>query len=170
MRLPCRHMAKRKCSWDTIKCDGVRTPVSGGSVAYPPDKTPSRPPKLKYETLKLVEFFPIFQCKATQLKIFWYRFWFQRFWNCKLLLWYRLMRRATTLIRAPTWRSAAPGRVEKCRPWASREMSQPKPRVKTKSNLSERNYFIAMHHQVGVNFENFTEVKFRDILLIGTNV
>jgi len=25
-----------------------------------------------------------------------------------------------------------------------------------------------MHHQAGVNFENFTEVKFRDILLIGT--
>jgi len=24
-----------------------------------------------------------------------------------------------------------------------------------------------MHHQVGVHFENFTEVKFRDILLIG---
>jgi len=25
-----------------------------------------------------------------------------------------------------------------------------------------------MHYQAGVNFENFTEVKFRDILLIGT--
>jgi len=25
-----------------------------------------------------------------------------------------------------------------------------------------------MHHQAGVNFENFTEVKFRDILLTGT--
>ena len=25
-----------------------------------------------------------------------------------------------------------------------------------------------MHHQTGVNFENFTEVKFRDILLTGT--
>jgi len=25
-----------------------------------------------------------------------------------------------------------------------------------------------MHHQAGVNFENFTDVKFRDILLIGT--
>jgi len=27
-----------------------------------------------------------------------------------------------------------------------------------------------MHHQAGVNFENFTEVKFRDILLTGTDV
>jgi len=25
-----------------------------------------------------------------------------------------------------------------------------------------------MHHRAGVNFENFTEVKFRDILLTGT--
>jgi len=25
-----------------------------------------------------------------------------------------------------------------------------------------------MHHQAGVNFENFTEVKFQDILLTGT--
>jgi len=25
-----------------------------------------------------------------------------------------------------------------------------------------------MHHQAGVNFENFTEVKFRDILRTGT--
>ena len=25
-----------------------------------------------------------------------------------------------------------------------------------------------MHHQAGVNFENFTKVKFRDILLTGT--
>jgi len=25
-----------------------------------------------------------------------------------------------------------------------------------------------MHHQAGVHFENFTEVKFRDILLNGT--
>jgi len=25
-----------------------------------------------------------------------------------------------------------------------------------------------MHHQAGVNFENFTEVKFRDVLLTGT--
>jgi len=32
----------------------------------------------------------------------------------------------------------------------------------------ERNYFITMHHQAGVHCENFTEVKFRDILLIGT--
>jgi len=31
----------------------------------------------------------------------------------------------------------------------------------------ERNYFTTMHHQVGVHFENFTEVKFRDILLTG---
>jgi len=27
-----------------------------------------------------------------------------------------------------------------------------------------------MHHQAGVHFENFTEVKFRDILLTGTDV
>jgi len=52
--------------------------------------------------------------------------------------------------------------VEKCRP--------PKPRVKAKSSLSGRNFFITMHHQVGVNFENFTEVKFRDSLLTGTDV
>jgi len=32
----------------------------------------------------------------------------------------------------------------------------------------ERNYFITMHHQAGVHFENFTEVKFRDIVLTGT--
>ena len=31
-------MAKRKCSWDTIKWDGVRTPVSGGSVVTPPPR------------------------------------------------------------------------------------------------------------------------------------
>jgi len=30
------------------------------------------------------------------------------------------------------------------------------------------NYFITMHHQTGVNFENFTAVKFRDILLTRT--
>jgi len=62
--------------------------------------------------------------------------------------------------RAPTWGSSAPGRVEKCRP-------APKPRVKAKSSLSGRNYFTTMHHQAEVNFENFTEVKFRDILLTG---
>ena len=28
-----------------------------------------------------------------------------------------------------------------------------------------RIYFITMHQQAGVHFENFTEVKFRDILL-----
>ena len=50
--------------------------------------------------------------------------------------------------------------VEKCR---SR-----KPRIKAKSSHSGRNHFITMHHQAGVNFENFTEVKFRDILLTGT--
>ena len=50
----------------------------------------------------------------------------------------------------------------------SQKVPPPKPRVKAKSSLSGRNYFIAMHHQVGVNFENFTEVKFRDILLTGT--
>jgi len=27
-----------------------------------------------------------------------------------------------------------------------------------------------MHHHAGVNFENFTEVTFRDILLTGTDV
>ena len=31
-----------------------------------------------------------------------------------------------------------------------------------------RNYFITVHHQTGIHFENFTEVKFRDILLTGT--
>jgi len=64
--------------------------------------------------------------------------------------------------RAPTWGSAFPGRVEKCR--------RPKPRVEAKSSLSGRNYFITMHHQAGVNFENFPEVKFRDILLTGMDV
>jgi len=34
----------------------------------------------------------------------------------------------------------------------------------------ERIYFITMHHQAGVHFENFTEVIFRDILLAGTDV
>jgi len=43
----------------------------------------------------------------------------------------------------------------------------PKPRVKAKSSLSERNYLITMHHQAGVNYENFIEVKFQDILLTG---
>jgi len=43
-----------------------------------------------------------------------------------------------------------------------------KSRVKAKSSLSGRNYFITMHHQAGVNFEYFTAVKFRDILLTGT--
>jgi len=66
--------------------------------------------------------------------------------------------------RAPTWGSAALGRVEKCRP----ALSPTKPRVKAKSSLFGRNYFITMHHQAGINFENFTEVKFRDILLTGT--
>jgi len=32
----------------------------------------------------------------------------------------------------------------------------------------ERNYFITMHYQAGVHFENFPKVKFRDILLTGT--
>jgi len=32
----------------------------------------------------------------------------------------------------------------------------------------ERNYFLTVHHQAGVNFVNFTEVKFREILLSGT--
>jgi len=50
----------------------------------------------------------------------------------------------------------------------SRKVQPPKPRVKAKSSLSGRNYFITMHHQAGVHFENFTEVKFRDILLTGT--
>jgi len=31
----------------------------------------------------------------------------------------------------------------------------------------ERNYFIGMHHQAGVHFENFTEMKFRNILQTG---
>jgi len=61
----------------------------------------------------------------------------------------------------------------KCRLWASRKVSPPhnrkvpppKPWVKVKSSLLGRNYFITMHHQAGVNFENFTEVNLRDILL-----
>ena len=44
----------------------------------------------------------------------------------------------------------------------SRKVPPPKPRVKAKSSLSGRNYFITMHHQAGVHFENYTEVKFRD--------
>jgi len=32
----------------------------------------------------------------------------------------------------------------------------------------ERNYFITMHYQAGVHFENFTEAEFRDILLTWT--
>ena len=44
----------------------------------------------------------------------------------------------------------------------------PKTRVKAKSSLSGRIDFITMHHQAGVNIENFTEVNFRDILLTGT--
>jgi len=77
---------------------------------------------------------------------------------------------------APTWGSVAPGRVEKCRPPQPKSSTPgrveqcrpPKPRVKAKSSLLRRNYFITMHHQAGVNFENFTEVKFRDTLLTGT--
>jgi len=34
----------------------------------------------------------------------------------------------------------------------------------------ERNYVVTMHHQAGVHFENFTEVKFRDLLPTGTDV
>ena len=49
----------------------------------------------------------------------------------------------------------------------SRKVPPPKPRVKAKLSLSGRN-FITMHHQAAVNFENFTEVKLRDILLTGT--
>jgi len=48
---------------------------------------------------------------------------------------------------------------EECRPL--------KPQLKAKSSLPGRNYFIAVHHQAGVNFEKYTEVKFRDILLTG---
>jgi len=57
----------------------------------------------------------------------------------------------------------------KCRPGQRRKVTPPpKPRVTVKSSLSGLDYFITMHHQAGVNFENFTEVKFRDILLTGT--
>jgi len=38
----------------------------------------------------------------------------------------------------------------------------------SQASFSGRNYFITMHHQARVNFENFTEVEFRDILLTGT--
>jgi len=72
------------------------------------------------------------------------------------------------VIRAPTWGSAAPGQVEKrLHPTVEKSRPSPKPRVKAKSSLSGRYYFITMHHQAGVNFENFTEVKFWDILLTG---
>jgi len=67
---------------------------------------------------------------------------------------------SAVVTRAPTWASAALGRVEKCR--------HPKPRVKAKLSLSGRNYFITMCHQAGVNCKNVTEVTFRDILLTGT--
>jgi len=40
-------------------------------------------------------------------------------------------------------------------------------RIKAKSSLSGRNYFITMYHQAGVNLEHFTEVKFWDSLLTG---
>ena len=43
------------------------------------------------------------------------------------------------------------------------KMTQQKPPILQMA--IERNYFITMHHQAGVHFENFTEVKFRDILL-----
>jgi len=49
----------------------------------------------------------------------------------------------------------------------SRKVLPLKPRVKAKSSLSGRNYFETMHHQARVNFENFTEVKIRDILPTG---
>jgi len=58
-------------------------------------------------------------------------------------------------------KSAAP-------PQQLKSASPLKPGVKAKSSLARRNYFITMHHKAGVNFENFTEVKFRDILLTGT--
>ena len=56
----------------------------------------------------------------------------------------------------------------KCCPPHTQKVPPPKPRVKAKSSLSRRNYFMTMHHQAGVNFENFTEKKFRDVLLTGT--
>ena len=40
-------------------------------------------------------------------------------------------------------------------------------RVKAKLGILGRNYFITMR-QTGVNFKNFTKVKFRNILLTGT--
>jgi len=46
----------------------------------------------------------------------------------------------------------------KCRPGASRKVPPPK-----NHRLKQSQAF-----QDGVNFENFTEVKFRDILLAGT--
>jgi len=60
-----------------------------------------------------------------------------------------------------TWVYSQGPDMEKCRP-------PPKPRVKAKSSFSGQNYFVTMHHQAEVHFENFTEVKFRDILLTGT--
>ena len=35
----------------------------------------------------------------------------------------------------------------------SRKVPPPKPRVKAKSSLSGRNYFITMHHQAGINLK-----------------
>jgi len=53
----------------------------------------------------------------------------------------------------------------KCRPGASRKVLLS---PKQSQAFPGRNYFITMYHQAGVNFENFTEVKFWDILLTGT--
>jgi len=72
------------------------------------------------------------------------------------------------IFRAPTWESAPPERVEKCRPPTVLKCRTPSRGLKQSQAFPGRNYFITMHHQAGVNFENFTEVKFRDILLSGT--
>jgi len=71
-------------------------------------------------------------------------------------------------MQGPDMGKCRSGASRKVPPPYSRKVTPPKPQVKAKSSLSGRNYFITMHHQAGVNFENFTEVKFRDILLIGT--
>jgi len=68
--------------------------------------------------------------------------------------------RASRKVPPPQSKIALQGRVEKCRP--------PKPRVKANSSFSGGNYFITMHRQAGVNFDNVTEVKFRVLLLTGT--
>ena len=59
------------------------------------------------------------------------------------------------------------GESKSTAPSHSKSAAATKPRVKAKSSLSGRNYLITVHHQATINFENFTEVKFRNVLLTG---